>query len=68
MFLYLFVYTAIKTLLSYQYPLPPRGGCFCFYFSVDKGNPRPVNNFISVIDNVCYVYPRARALCEKKGV
>ena len=68
MFLYLFVYTAIKNIIILSIPPTPKGVCFCFYFSVDKGNPRPVNNFISVIDNVCYVYPRARALCEKKGV
>ncbi len=50
---------------------PSKGECFClfpFCFLSDSRENQPDKSLISVIDNDCYVYPRARALCEEKGL
>lgn len=50
---------------------PSKGECFClfpFCFLSDSRENQPDKSLISVIDNDCYVYPRARALCEKNGL
>lgn len=43
---------------------PSKGECFClfpFCFLSDSRENQPDKSLISVIDNVCYVYPLARA-------
>lgn len=54
------------------HPLHPlKGGMFLSFsllFPFRFSGNQPDKSLISVIDNVCYVYPRARALCEEKGL
>ena len=54
------------------HPLHPlKGGMFLSFsllFPFQFPENQPDKSLISVIDNVCYVYPRARALCEEKGL
>ena len=53
-------------------PSPPLKGGVFLSFSLSSpcrfSGRQPDKGLISVIDNVCYVYPLARALCEKKGL
>lgn len=66
-------YTAEKIVLFTLTLLPPpplKGGMFLSFpllFSFRIFGNQPDKSLISVIDNICYVYPRARALCEKRG-
>ena len=62
---------AIKRLFSSRLRSPPSKGELFLSFSLSfpaqfSGN-QPDKSLISVIDNVCYVYPHARALCENRG-
>ena len=54
------------------HPLRPlKGGLFLSFsllFPFRFSGNQPDKSLISVIDNVCYVYPRARALCEENGL
>ena len=67
--MYLFCVHAIKDCFLHAYAPPQRGIVLSFSLSFPaqfSGN-QPDKSLISVIDNVCYVYPHARALCENKG-
>ena len=68
-FCVLYLCTRHKRLFSSRLRSPQREIVFVFSLSFPaqfSGN-QPDKSLISVIDNVCYVYPHARALCENKG-